>query len=579
MSLILPMVPVMAEEDAATKEIQVWMDETKVAFNDDLGHPFVDDAGRTQMPFRAILEQYGATVSWDQANYMATAVKGDIEVQIPIGKKYIIRNNERIVMDTVSRIVSSRTYIPLRSVMEAFGAKVYWNNVLQQVEIDTGERAPIIRRMPSAFDLRTTDRLTEVKNQGNIGACWAFATLGAIESCLMPEVRHDFSEDHMSLTHGYELAQNEGGDFQLSLAYLARWSGPIYEEQDPYGDGVANEEAKAAVHVQEALILPKKDFSAVKRAVMTYGGVQTSIHIKDIASQAFGDAYNPETFAFFNREKKAPNHDVVIVGWDDGYSADHFNDRPERDGAFIARNSYGVDFGDEGYFYIAYEDTWVGDESIVYTRIEGNDNYDNIYQSDWLGWVGRVGFEKDSAWFANVYTAKQKEALRAVAFYATDRDTSYEVYVVPSFKGVDDYKNMTFITRGSLDYAGYYTIDFEEAVAVEGDYSVVVKIRTPDSLLPVAAEYHLDEPWLKDVNIADGRGYMSFDGQRWESTEEILQSNVALKAFTDNWVAPETEPTTEAQATPEAETTTEAETTPAPEETEKQTEAPKATTE
>ena len=38
---------------------------------------------------------------------------------------------------------------------------------------------------------------------------------------------------------------------------------------------------------------------------------------------------------------------------------------------------------------------------------------------------------------------------------------------------------------------------------------------------------------ISTVDLSDGRGYMSYDGELWESTEEILQSNVSLKAFTD----------------------------------------------
>ncbi len=540
--LFSPLITAEAAEDAFAYDVEVYMNETLVQFDDDLGFPFIDGTGRTQMPFRVILEAYGAIVSWDPENYTAIAVKDDIEVEVPIGKKYIVRNNERIVIDTVSKIVNNRTYIPLRAVMEAFGTKVYWNDILRHVEIDTSVSESVISRLPEVFDLRETDRLTEVKDQGSIGACWAFATLGAIESCLLPDTLYNFSEDHMSLTHGYNLDQNEGGDFQLSLAYLSRWSGPIYEVDDPYGDGVANDEAKAVIHVQEALILPSKDYSAVKRAVMTYGGVQTSIHIRDINNQEFGDAYNSDTYAFYFSGDTLPNHDLVIIGWDDNYLPENFNQLPSRPGAFICRNSYGDYFGEQGYFYVSYDDTWIGDESIVYSGIESNDNYDNIYQSDWLGWVGRVGFEKDSAWFSNVYTTQGKETLEAVSFYTTDRDSSYEVYIVRNFIDKDDFADMAYITRGSFDYAGYYTVDFEEAIEIEGDYAVVVKIRTPDSLLPVAAEYHLDEPWLDKVDITDGRGYMSFDGKRWESTEEILESNVALKAFTNNVAEPVNEP-------------------------------------
>ena len=43
------------------------------------------------------------------------------------------------------------------------------------------------------------------------------------------------------------------------------------------------------------------------------------------------------------KEIKKPNHDVVIIGWDDNYSKELFNDQShsEGDGAFICMNSWG----------------------------------------------------------------------------------------------------------------------------------------------------------------------------------------------------------------------------------------------
>lgn len=516
--------------------VNVYLDNKRISFTGDYGQPFIDESSRTQIPFRIVLEKFGATVTWDDENKMAIAIKGNIEVKVPIGSRYIERNTEVIMIDTEAVIVENRTYIPIRAVMEAFGCSVTWDGDSRSVMITSPKDQVVISRLPITYDLRKLGKMTAIKDQLDIGACWAFATLGAMESALMPDKKYDFSEDNMSLMHGYNLTQDEGGDFQISLAYLARWSGPVLEREDPYDDGIVNTTAKAAVHVQEALILPKKDFSAIKRAVMAYGGVQTSIHIRDIYNQIFGDAYNPETYAFYYTGTAKPNHDVVIVGWDDHYSMDNFNVTPTRDGAFICRNSYGTDFGDNGYFYVSYDDILVGDENIVYTRIESKSNYDHIYQSDWLGWVGRIGYGKDTAYFSNVYTAEDIQKLEAVSFYATGMDTSYEIYVIESFESVDDFQNMTFVDRGGLDYSGYYTIDFENPIEVEGDYAVIVKVTTPDSLFPVAAEFYKDVTWLDEdsVDISDGRGFMSYDGMLWESTEEILQSNVSLKAFTSN---------------------------------------------
>ena len=60
----------------------------------------------------------------------------------------------------------------------------------------------------------------------------------------------------------------------------------------------------------------------------------------------------------------------MIIGWDDHYSRDNFNQPPEGDGAFICANSWGGEFGDDGYFYVSYYDTNIGIHNILYSGIE-----------------------------------------------------------------------------------------------------------------------------------------------------------------------------------------------------------------
>jgi C1A family cysteine protease len=67
----------------------------------------------------------------------------------------------------------------------------------------TGTRALRIA-YPASFDLRTRGKVTSVKNQNPYGTCWTFASLGSLESCLMPGQNLDFSEDNVVLTSGFD---------------------------------------------------------------------------------------------------------------------------------------------------------------------------------------------------------------------------------------------------------------------------------------------------------------------------------------------------------------------------------------
>ncbi len=504
-----------------------------ISFNDNYGYPFIDENNRTQVPFRRTLEAIGASVSWNAKKQMASAVKDGVRVDVPIGAMYIYKNGEKILNDTQSRIIDNRTYLPIRVVLEAFGSTVTWNASEQKVVITYEEETNLFTRIPAKYDLRNHGKVTPIRNQFDTGACWAFASLGALESALLPKETWDFSEDHLSLGHGYNLSQAKGGNYMIALSYLTRWSGPVLEKDDPFNDKKTNAQAPVIKHLQEAQFIPSKDYAGIKVAIMGHAGVQSSMHVSDLTFTANTDYYNPTTASYYYNGNKAINHDVVLIGWDDNYPKENFNIEPRRNGAFLAKNSYGTAFGKEGYFYISYEDIQIGTQNIVYTRIDNVDNYDKIYQADWLGFVGQIGYGEETAYFSNVYETQGPEELKAVSFYATDETSTYEIYVVDNYENTESFFDMRLIKRGSKTYGGYYTVDFETPIPVDGRYAVIVKITTPNSEYPVAAEFKKENSWISTVNLKDGDGYMSYDGLKWDDVEETLNANVSLKAFTN----------------------------------------------
>ena len=163
--------------------------------------------------------------------------------------------------------------------------------------------------------------------------------------------------------------------------------------------------------------------------------------------------------------------------------------------------------------------------------MEPTDNYDRIYQTDPCGWQGSLGYGKEMCWFANRYEAEEAEFLAAVGFYATGEDTAYEIYFQPD--GSNGREERTLLQVGSVQEAGYYTVDLEKAIALsKGEaFYVMVKIRTPGSRFPVAAEYHSDAHTA--TVTTDGKyGYLSSDGESWIHTEKTFGANICLKAYT-----------------------------------------------
>lgn len=431
-------------------------------------------------------------------------------------------------------LYDGRFYVSMNSLSEMLDCTCTFDtdtNTLTVVDNSEG-----VSDVPPSYDLRTRLRVSEVRNQGNYGTCWAFAAISALESSLMPEENLLFSVDHMSMSNSFNVNQYDGGEYTMGMAYLAAWQGPVYEKDDPYGDGATDESLSPVKHVQEIRIIDGKNYQGIKEAVFKYGGVQTSLYSNISSSKGNSKYFNKDTNAYCYMGSEKPNHDVVIIGWDDNYPKENFNVDLEGDGAFICQNSWGNEFGDDGFFYVSYYDTNIGTHNEVYTGVENTDNYDNIYQSDLCGWVGKMGYDKEDMYGANVFTATSDQNIKAASFYATASDTSYELYIVNDFKDEYSFAGRKKVAEGTLENAGYYTIKFDEEVPVtEGErYAVVLHINTPESTHPMAIEYDSGESYLKDVDLDDGEGYISYDGAAFINVKEKQDCNLCIKAFSDN---------------------------------------------
>ncbi len=459
-------------------------------------------------------------------------MKGTNVISMNIGSDQALVNDyESISLGSAVIKEDGKIFIPMDAIDEYLNYRVeyYYESDWIDVAMVGAENS-----LPDAYDMRDYGRVSPVRDQGRYGTCWAFASLGALETTLLPMESQIFSTDHMSICNSYNLDVNKGGEHTMSIAYLAAWQGPVYEVDDPYGDGMSNPNLEPVLHLEEALVINDRDFEIIKSAIFRYGAIETSLYSQMEYVDSVSQYYSEDNSAYYYNGEEAPNHDVVVVGWDDNYPKENFTHQPEDDGAFICKNSWGEEFGEDGYFYVSYYDANICNKAVVYTRIGSADNYDKIYQADLLGWIGHLGFGKEDAYFANVYTAGENEELAAVSFYATDKDTEFEVYLVQEFDGTDAFQRREFLVAGNTKYAGYYTVPLPDPVRLTDNakYAVVVKIRTPGAVHPIAIEYDVDER-TANFDITDGEGYISLYGELWHNAEETQNCNVCLKAFTN----------------------------------------------
>lgn len=104
------------------------------AVKSDVSPVIVDN--RTLVPARAIFEQLGAQITWDEKIRQVGVTLGEYKVLLTIDNKKALVNDKNIEMDVPAQILNNRTLIPLRFVGEQLNMKVSWNAAEKLVTVD-----------------------------------------------------------------------------------------------------------------------------------------------------------------------------------------------------------------------------------------------------------------------------------------------------------------------------------------------------------------------------------------------------------------------------------------------------------
>ncbi len=208
------------------------------------------------------------------------------------------------------------------------------------------------------------------------------------------------------------------------------------------------------------------------------------------------------------------------------------------------KNSWGTNFGEDGFFYISYYDPMVGDTNWVGVGTEPVDNYKAVYQYDPLGLCNTYGFNSETIWFANKFTASSTSSISAVGWYVMSPSSTYEISIYTDPTSGPVYGGSLKLKQtGTAANPGYNTIKLTSPVSVTNGhkFTVVVKTTTPGNIYPMPMEYPISQ-YSSKASAEPDQSFTSDNGQNWYDLD-YYDANACLKAYAASDVATVVTPT------------------------------------
>jgi len=204
--------------------------------------------------------------------------------------------------------------------------------------------------LPSRFDWRELGGCTPIKNQDGCGSCWAFGTVAPLECNILirDHKEVDLSEQWLVSCNTNGWGCNGGWfahDFHQWKMDRFNGTGAVLEQDFPY---VARDVSCAGPYRHPYRIdswryigfsqgVPSPE--SIKQAIMAYGPVSVACAVTEAFGAYSGGVFNADD------PHASINHAVALVGWDDN-QGEH--------GVWFLRNSWGPDWGENGYMRIEY---------------------------------------------------------------------------------------------------------------------------------------------------------------------------------------------------------------------------------
>jgi len=212
---------------------------------------------------------------------------------------------------------------------------------------------------PEWFDLRPQRAVTSVKNQGACGGCWAFSSIAVFESLIRQSSGKivNLSEQHLI---NCVPDNNCNGGFPIQALKFMKNSGVVIESSYPYqaADGVCDIRKPSDYYLTKYYSAQIRG-KVLEERVKTIKYVLTKYGMVIVGFDLYSDFYyhySKGVYYYDGYSAKVGAHSVTILGWQD-------DDSYETGGYWICKNSWGREWGENGYFRIGYDqariDNWI----------------------------------------------------------------------------------------------------------------------------------------------------------------------------------------------------------------------------
>ena len=354
-----------------------------------------------------------------------------------------------------------------------------------------------------------TPVISGIGDQSTTGVCWAFSSLSCAENNLLFRGLTDsvnFSETHLvyGVFHGDEDTYTRGssnngwylakGNYLMAAAALAIGYGAADENVYAFDNYDLGNESRSddIAHIDRVLFLTdwpseyaywktetwNSVTDQIKSAVYTYGSVMATCYS---GSRAYDYDLNSNYTGWEEgAEKPKADHAVTIVGWDDAKETQD----AENPGAFLVMNSWGTDWGDEGLFWISYNDASLLNPAVFI--MEDNEpgvlRDTDIFSHTETGWTGSSTLRSKTKEIhsMNVFHTEHAESIDRIGFY-TNEPASYTAELIVGMTGSGEETDpesgtVAATAAGYVDCGGFYKADLSEAVTIGSGQTFGVRV-------------------------------------------------------------------------------------------------------